>query len=191
VRPRAPGLRHERELLVEIGDRAGAAQARTQARTLLELLLDPRPQLGDRGGGGPQRRSRGKQDLDAALRIDTHLQAASARHAAHGVGALLDHAGEDNPAMGETSIVRLPASVDGPFEVYVNGVLQRPGVDYERDGNVLRFPRRLARDRVKGWRWLVGAFGVGTYRQDDSVDVRYERDGQPRLAESLEIENGE
>ena len=93
--------------------------------------------------------------------------------------------------MGETSTVRLPASVDGPFEVYVNGVLQRPGVDYERDGNALRFPRRLARDRVKGWRWLVGAFGVGTYRQDDSVDVRYERDGQPRLAESLEIENSE
>ena len=62
---------------------------------------------------------------------------------------------------------------------------QEPGVDYERDGDVLRFPRRLARDRVSGWRWLLGAFGIGTYRQDDSVDVRYERDGQPRLAERL------
>ena len=91
--------------------------------------------------------------------------------------------------MDETSIVRLPQSVEEPFEVYVNGVRQEPGVDYAREGDVLRFPRRLARDRVSGWRWLLGAFGIGTYRQDDSVDVRYERDGQPRLAEKLEIEH--
>jgi hypothetical protein len=91
--------------------------------------------------------------------------------------------------MDETSIVRLPGSIGEPFEVYVNGVLQRPGVDYERDGDVLRFPRRLARDRVSGWRWLLGAFGIGTYRQDDSVDVSYERDGRPQLAEGLAIEH--
>ena len=91
--------------------------------------------------------------------------------------------------MGDTSIVRLPDFVEDPFDVYVNGVHQEPGVDYERDGNVLRFPRRLARDRVSGWRWLLGAFGIGTYRQDDSVDVSYERDGRPRLVEALEIEH--
>ena len=91
--------------------------------------------------------------------------------------------------MGDTSIVRLPDFVVDPFDVYVNGVHQEPGVDYERDGNVLRFPRRLARDRVSGWRWLLGAFGIGTYRQDDSVDVSYERDGRPRLVEALEIEH--
>ena len=91
--------------------------------------------------------------------------------------------------MDETSIVRLPTFVEDPIEVYVNGVRQEPGVDYERDGDLLRFPRRLARDRVSGWRWLLGAWGIGTYRQDDSVDVRYERDGQPRLAEKLAIEH--
>jgi len=85
--------------------------------------------------------------------------------------------------VGETSIVRLPADVEQPFEVYVNGVLQQDGVDYETDGRLLRFPRRLARDRVSGWRWLVGAFGVGTYRQDDSVDLRYQRDGRNRVAQ--------
>ena len=91
--------------------------------------------------------------------------------------------------MDETSIVRLPQSVEEPFEVYVNGVRQEPGVDYEREGDVLRFPRRLARDRVSGWRWLVGAFGIGTYRQDDSVDVRYEHGGRGRVAQ-LPIESG-
>ena len=39
--------------------------------------------------------------------------------------------------------------------------------------------------------WLLGAWGVGTYRQNDSVDVRYEAaDGSPRVAEALEIEPG-
>jgi hypothetical protein len=90
----------------------------------------------------------------------------------------------------ETSIVRLPAGVEEPFEVYLNGVLQSEGVDYETRGRELHFPRRLARDRVSGWRWLVGAFGIGTYRQDDSVDVRYERDGRNRVAQ-LPIEPGE
>jgi hypothetical protein len=90
----------------------------------------------------------------------------------------------------DTSIVRLPVDVREPFEVYVNGVLQRPGIDFELRAGVLHFPRRLARDRVSGWRWLVGAFGVGTYRQDDSVDVRYEREGRSRVAQQLAIEPG-
>lgn len=85
--------------------------------------------------------------------------------------------------MSETSVVRLPAYVQEPFEVYLNGVPQRAGVDYELRGGVLHFPRRLAHDRVSGWRWLVGAFGIGTYRQDDSVDVRYEHGGRSRVAQ--------
>lgn len=89
--------------------------------------------------------------------------------------------------MAETSYVKLPPSVRDPFEVYINGVLQKPGVDYQRHGRELSFPRRLRRDRVSGWRWVVGAFGIGTYRQDDSVDVRYEVGGRPMLAEGLEI----
>jgi hypothetical protein len=91
----------------------------------------------------------------------------------------------------ETSSVKLPSGVREPFEVYLNGVLQERGVDYERHGNELRFPRRLRRDHVSGWRWLVGAFGIGTYRQDDSVDVRYEVGGRPMLAEGLEIRGAE
>ena len=51
------------------------------------------------------------------------------------------------------------------------------------------FERELRKDKISGWRWLLGAWGVGTYRQNDSVDVRYEAaDGSPRVAEGLEIE---
>jgi hypothetical protein len=86
------------------------------------------------------------------------------------------------------TFVRLPSVVAEPFEVYVNGVLQERGVDYELRGHTLRFERELRTDRVSGWRWLIGAFGIGTYRQDDSIDVSYVRDGRPRLAEHLAVE---
>lgn len=87
--------------------------------------------------------------------------------------------------------MRLPAGVRPPFEVYVSGVLQREGVDYVVDGGRLVFDRPLRKDRVSGWRWALGALGIGTYRQDDSVDVRYTRsDGRPTVAEGLEIEPG-
>jgi hypothetical protein len=90
-----------------------------------------------------------------------------------------------------TSVIRLPAGVRPPFEVYVNGVLQQPGVDYEVRAGALHFERHLAKEgRLGLWRWLIGAFGIGTYRQNDSVDVRYERDGRPMVAEGLDIESG-
>jgi hypothetical protein len=74
-----------------------------------------------------------------------------------------------------------------PFEVYLNGVHQAPGEDYRVQRRALVFDRVLRKDRVSGWRWFLGAWGVGTYRQDDSVDVRWSVDGRPRIAEGLEI----
>jgi len=87
------------------------------------------------------------------------------------------------------SIVRLPSSVREPFQVFVNGVPQQVGTDYKINGRDLIFDRELVKEgRVSMWRWIVGAFGVGTYRRNDSVDVRYEIGGQPRLAQSLDID---
>jgi hypothetical protein len=90
-----------------------------------------------------------------------------------------------------TSRVRLPPDIRGAYEVYLNGVPQRLGTDYQVRDGALVFERELRKDRISGWRWLLGAWGVGTYRQNDSVDVRYEApDGSPRVAEGLEIEPG-
>lgn len=85
------------------------------------------------------------------------------------------------------SIVKLPADADEDVEVYVNGVLQKAYVDYYIDGRQLVFDRALRRDRVSRWRWLLGAWGVGTYRQDDTVDIRYEVDGEVRLMHAAPI----
>ena len=87
------------------------------------------------------------------------------------------------------SIVPLPAGVRLPFEVYVNGVRQERGVDYEVRAETLRFERELKKEgKLGAWRWFLGAWGVGTYRQNDSVDVSYERNGHPILLEGLDIE---
>jgi hypothetical protein len=85
------------------------------------------------------------------------------------------------------SVVELPPTVGEAFDVFVNGVPQQPGVDYTRQGRSLVFDRALRRDKVSGWRWFLGAWGVGTYRQDDAVDIRYESAGAPRVAHRLEI----
>ena len=85
------------------------------------------------------------------------------------------------------STVVLPAAVEGDYEVYINGVLQEPYVDFEVHGRALVFDRPLRKDRISGWRWLLGAWGIGTYRPDDTVDIRYEIEGQARLAHDLTV----
>jgi hypothetical protein len=91
------------------------------------------------------------------------------------------------------SVVRLPRDIDiyDDFDVYVNGVPQRADVDFQLEGHALVFDRPLRKDRVSGWRWFLGAWGVGTYRKDDTVDVCYEVNGEPRLAHALAITSPE
>jgi hypothetical protein len=93
-----------------------------------------------------------------------------------------------------TSRVPLPRQVPERFEVFVNGVHQERDVDFrvERrpDGRVLVFDRDLRKEgRLGLWRWFLGAWGIGTYRQNDSIDVRYDIGGRPQVAEALDIES--
>ena len=73
------------------------------------------------------------------------------------------------------SIVKLPGAVGREFQVFLNGVPQQEGVDYTVRDRALVFEAALRKDKISGWRWLLGAWGVGTYRQNDSVDVRLPR----------------
>ena len=86
--------------------------------------------------------------------------------------------------------VRLPADVVRPFEVFVNGVLQREGADYVvRDGSLV-FERQMKEEGKLGiMRWTSIFLGIaGSYRQNDSVDVAYERDGRKVVAAKLPVE---
>jgi hypothetical protein len=85
--------------------------------------------------------------------------------------------------------VPLPADAQEPYEVFVNGVRQTPGVDYDVDGRMLVFARPLAKEgRLGPLRWLSMFLGIaGTYRKNDSVDVVYEVGGRRTVASGLEI----
>jgi hypothetical protein len=86
--------------------------------------------------------------------------------------------------------VQLPRGVRPPLEVFVNGVPQQEGTDYElaRDGDGLLFSRELVQEgRLGFWRWFLGAWGIGTYRRNDEVDVRYTRDGRTLVAQGLAV----
>jgi hypothetical protein len=88
--------------------------------------------------------------------------------------------------------VQLPAGVGQSYEVYVNGVRQRPGADFVRSGDQLVFQRPLAHEgRLGFWRWTSLFFGVaGTYRKHDSVDVVYEFDGRRIVRTGLHAVEG-
>jgi hypothetical protein len=85
--------------------------------------------------------------------------------------------------------VPLPPAAQEPFEVFVNGVPQRRGVDYELRGRELHFAKPLAKEgRLGAMRWLSIFLGIaGTYRKNDSVDVVYEVGGRRTVAAALPI----
>ena len=81
----------------------------------------------------------------------------------------------------------LPPAVRPPFEVYVNGVRQELGTDYRIEQGELLFERELVRQKLGLRAWLLGFWGIGTYKRNDEIDIRYELEGQPRVAHATDI----
>lgn len=103
-----------------------------------------------------------------------------------------NHTGSPTPylsGMSEEWRVPLPAAAQEPFEVFVNGVLQRRGSDYEVRGRELVFQKALAKEgRLGALRWLSIFLGVaGTYRKNDSVDVVFNAGGHRTVVSNLPI----
>jgi hypothetical protein len=84
----------------------------------------------------------------------------------------------------DRSRVELPPGVGDDYEVYVNGVRQELGRDFDRLGDELVFRRTLAREgRLGPIRWLSMLLGIaGTYRKHENVDVVYEAGGRRTVA---------
>jgi len=83
--------------------------------------------------------------------------------------------------------VRIPPGVRPPFEVYVNGVRQELGRDYRISAGELLFERELVHQKLGARAWLLGFWGVGTYKRNDEIDIRYELAGRPMVASAVEI----
>jgi hypothetical protein len=88
--------------------------------------------------------------------------------------------------MNEWRVV-LPPEIRSPFEVYVNGVRQELGTDYRVSEGDLLFRRELISQKLGLRAWMLGFWGIGTYKRNDEVDVRYELAGQPMVAQGLKI----
>jgi hypothetical protein len=72
--------------------------------------------------------------------------------------------------------------------VFVNGVPQERGKDYELVRGELVFNRPLEKERLSKRKWTAIFFGLwGYYGKNDSVDVQYRRGGRELIATGLEI----
>jgi hypothetical protein len=85
------------------------------------------------------------------------------------------------------SRVQLPPGVRTPYEVYVNGVPQELGRDYRVEQGELVFERELVQQKLGLRAWLLGFWGIGTYKHNDEVDIRYELEGRPMVARIEQI----
>ena len=90
--------------------------------------------------------------------------------------------------MDERWRVPLPRGAEPPLRVFVNGVPQTEGQDYDVEEGVLLFNRPLQKERIGFWRWTAIFLALfGTYKKNDSVDVQYELNGRTTVATGLDI----
>jgi hypothetical protein len=91
------------------------------------------------------------------------------------------------------SLVDLPndIDIDVNFDVYINGIPQEYGTDYQLDGRTLIFPRPLTAEvKMTKLQFVRAALGIaGTYGKHDNIDLAYERDGRKLVATGLKPRN--
>jgi hypothetical protein len=85
--------------------------------------------------------------------------------------------------------VKLPPGAEPPFTVFINGVQQAQGADYEIRSDEIVFTRPIVKEKVGTGRWLAMYLGLfGTYRKNETVDVQFTRDGKTTLVDDLPVE---
>ena len=84
--------------------------------------------------------------------------------------------------------VRLPRGARPPITVYINGVEQAAGRDYEHRDGVIVFARPIVKEEVTPGRWMAMYLGLfGTYRKHETIDVEYELEGKTQLVSDAEV----
>jgi hypothetical protein len=84
--------------------------------------------------------------------------------------------------------VKIPAGAEPPFIVYVNGVEQTEGEDFNIEDRELVFTRPIVKEEMGTSRWLAMYLGLwGTYRKDEKVDIQFQRNGKTEHVADLDI----
>lgn len=85
--------------------------------------------------------------------------------------------------------VRLPQGAEVPFTVFINGIEQREGDDYEVRGGEIVFTRQIVKEKVGAGRWLAMYLGLfGTYRKNETIDLQFHREGKVELLSDLPVQ---
>jgi hypothetical protein len=85
--------------------------------------------------------------------------------------------------------VQLPAGAEAPYVVFINGVEQREGADYEVRAGEIVFTRQIVKEKVGTGRWLAMYLGLfGTYRKDETIDLQFQRTGKVELVSDLPVQ---
>jgi hypothetical protein len=84
--------------------------------------------------------------------------------------------------------VKLPAGAEPPFTVFINGVEQSLGADYNIEAGEIVFSRQIVKETVGTGRWLAMYLGLfGTYRKNETIDLEFNRDGKTTLIDDLPV----
>jgi hypothetical protein len=84
--------------------------------------------------------------------------------------------------------VKLPMDAESPYAVFLNGVEQREGVDYDVRAGELVFRREIVKEKVGAGRWLAMYLGLfGTYRKNETIDLQFHRDGKVELVPDVAV----
>jgi hypothetical protein len=84
--------------------------------------------------------------------------------------------------------LKLPAGAEAPYVVFVNGVQQREGEDYNVRAGEIVFTREIVKEKVGTGRWLAMYLGLfGTYRKNETIDLQFERSGKTELSSDLPV----
>jgi hypothetical protein len=87
--------------------------------------------------------------------------------------------------------VKLPRGAGRPITVYINGQVQKEGVDYTLHEGAVVFRDPILKEDLTELpllRKLVLGLGlVGSYQRDETVDVEYSLNGKVELASDLPV----
>lgn len=84
--------------------------------------------------------------------------------------------------------VKIPPAAERPYTVFINGVEQKEGEDFNVEGGELHFTRPIVKEKMDTGRWLAMYLGLfGTYRKDEKVDLQFQRGGKTELVADLPI----
>ena len=84
--------------------------------------------------------------------------------------------------------VKIPVNAERPYVVYVNGVEQTEGEDFNIEDRELVFTRPIVKEEMGTSRWLAMYLGLwGTYRKDEKVDLQFTRNGKVELVPDLAV----